>query len=316
MHFIKITFAIFVAFFLFGCSGQSYKLKSITPFELENSETWILRSTVNEVDYKISVALPEGYDPNSDESYRVLYVVDSNMQFSTVAETARNLAAAGKVEDQIVVGIGYAVPSSWPNVQPHRSFDLTPTKDEKYIKRTNKFISKNKNPLLYGTGNAPNFSIFLEEKLIPAIAKRYKVNENRTFFGHSFGGLYGTYLVFNHTELFTDYILASPSYWWDNEIIFDYEEKYAQTHTDMPINIFLSVGELEQTKWLEKWAAVDNVFRIENLLKSRGYPTLKVGSHLFKNETHMSVVPASISRGLRYIAQKTKDKVETKSQKP
>jgi len=46
------------------------------------------------------------------------------------------------------------------------------------------------------------------------------------------------------------------------------------------------------------------------MINSRNYSKVKLTSKLFKNEAHMSVVPAVISRGLRFLSPKKKSTIE------
>ena len=89
-------------------------------------------------------------------------------------------------------------------------------------------------------------------------------------------------------------------YCW-NKVTFDYEARYAATHNDLPATVFLSVGALEAILEPEFAAMVANVQELTEVLMSRQYPGLKLISHIFEDETHYSVIPATMSRGLRAV---------------
>lgn len=297
--------AVFIA--LASCAVSERGMTTTEQVYLSDSESWSLTSEVTGQDYRIFVALPPDYS-SSEKAYGVVYVTDANMQFATVVETARNLASEGAVPDQIIVGIGYPIQPGWPALMPLRSFDLTPTFSQDWQDNLNQHLEDRGEPLIQATGNADAFSRFIKQELIPEVSSRYRVSiENRTFFGHSFGALFGTYVLLNDPKIFDKYILASPSYWWDDEVAFNFERAYANEHTNLPATVFLSAGEFEQTEALAQWKGVDNVYRMENLLNSRKYPDMHVSVHVFEGETHMSVVPAAISRGLRYVAKGAKN---------
>jgi enolase len=40
---------------------------------------------------------------------------------------------------------------------------------------------------------------------------------------------------------------------------------------------------------------------LAKILRERGYPGLHLTTHVFEGETHVSVVPATFSRGLREV---------------
>ncbi|MFD6207743.1 MULTISPECIES: alpha/beta hydrolase-fold protein [unclassified Peribacillus] len=59
---------------------------------------------------------------------------------------------------------------------------------------------------------AENFLKFIEEDLNPEIDKRFKVDQNsQTLFGHSLGGLFAIYVLFENPYAFQTYIAGSPS---------------------------------------------------------------------------------------------------------
>ena len=66
--------------------------------------------------------------------------------------------------------------------------------------------------------------------------------------------------------------------------------------------LFVSVGALEESsERLKPFAMVSNLARMIELLSSRRYPSLRLDSVVFSDETHVSVIPATISRGLRRV---------------
>lgn len=46
---------------------------------------------------------------------------------------------------------------------------------------------------------------------------------------------------------------------------------------------------------------VTNTHRMANALADRAYPSLNLTVHEFDGETHLSVIPATLSRGLREV---------------
>ena len=63
----------------------------------------------------------------------------------------------------------------------------------------------------------------------------------------------------------------------------------------MPVKLFMCVGGLERVDYLT------NMKKMDELLRSRNYPNLKIESHIFENETHGTTVSASIGRGLKML---------------
>ncbi|MGM9455238.1 alpha/beta hydrolase [Legionella bozemanae] len=69
------------------------------------------------------------------------------------------------------------------------------------------------------SGGAESFYRFIHSELIPYLHQTYRVNQNATFVGHSYCGLFGVYLLVHHPEVFNHYIIVSPSLWYDNHLM-------------------------------------------------------------------------------------------------
>ena len=69
------------------------------------------------------------------------------------------------------------------------------------------------------SGRSENFIAFIEEELQPFIDSSYRTTEMKTVIGQSLGGLLVTEILFRKPNLFDNYVLVSPSLWWDDERI-------------------------------------------------------------------------------------------------
>jgi predicted alpha/beta superfamily hydrolase len=247
------------------------------PF-IRDVQTWLMISQAVRT-YKISVALPSGY--NADGApYRVLYVTDANAEFGLAVETAR-LNAPGTV----VVGIGYDNPGQGFTASGvPRTLDLTPTDIGAATP----------------SGGAPEFLSFLRDELVPQIERDFHVDPgDRGLMGHSFGGLFATYTLLHNEGLFQRFVIASPSIWWDDRTILDTESAYAAEHDALDARVFLSVGSLEETT--SGFPMTSDMIGFARTLTSRSYDGLELGAHVFADETHLSVIGAAFSRGIRFI---------------
>jgi predicted alpha/beta superfamily hydrolase len=276
---------------------------------LADIDNYVLDSSVpKDRQYQISVALPITYK-ESKQSYPVLYSLDANGTFGTIAETARLLAMKGNgnptpIPELIVVGIGYPVGGriEYAINNKYRNLDCTPTATNEWLAEENKeqkFKDLPVNSPIPG-GGASEFLQFIRKQLIPFIESKYRViSTDRALLGYSLCGLFTTYVLFQEpwNKLFQRLVISSPSFWWDDKIIFHIEKQYAKTHPALPLptRVFISVGSEEGPMM------VSDFEEFVNVLKERKYTNLKWESHTFKNEDHYSVVPATISRGLRSI---------------
>lgn len=245
---------------------------------IRDVQTWTTTSDAGR-DYKISVALPANYNETGDP-YRVLYVTDANAEFGTAVEAAR-LNAPGT----IVVAIGYDDPGQgFAASSTRRTLDLTPTDIAADIP----------------TGGAPEFLDFLRSELIPQIESEFHADPaDRALMGHSFGGLFATYALLHGDGLFQRFVIASPSIWWDDRVILEMEAAYAGSHDALDARVFLSVGELEETT--SGFPMTSDMTSFARTLASRGYEGLELGATVFDDETHLSVIGAAFSRGVRFI---------------
>lgn len=113
--------------------------------------------------------------------------------------------------------------------------------------------------------------------------------------GSSFGGTFSLYALFTDPTLFDGYVIGSPIVTYGDDFAFRQEADYASSHQDLPVRLFLSVGELEEM------AGPVNEFM--QVLRDRSYPGLEMKTRTIPGERHASNKPETYNRGLRYIFQ-------------
>jgi uncharacterized protein len=172
-----------------------------------------------------------------------------------------------------------------------------------------------------GSGGAPGFLGFLRDELTPWLGERYGVQPGQgTYFGHSFGGLFGTWVLLREPSTFRRYALSSPSLWWDRGCMFEVEADYARTHDDLAAEVLVGVGELEapagaalqlhllpeaeRAKHRAETAKdrpdmVTGARLLADTLSMRRYPNLTVELQVQPGEGHLTVAPLNLSRALR-----------------
>ena len=214
----------------------------------------------------------------------------------------------------LIVGIGYA--GGMREGMQKRNRDLTPTADTVFMKYMG---------MGGPSGGADAFLRFIREELKPFIESNYPADpEDATVVGVSFGGLFATYTLLEQPETFQRYVIGSPSLWWGDEVVFELEERYADRHQDLAASVFISAGGHETTEHDEAFMArmpeqmvapmleytkaagkapqmVELIEPFVRTLSSRSYPSLDLTSHIFPGETHASVPPMVMSRGLRVV---------------
>ena len=99
-----------------------------------------------------------------------------------------------------------------------------------------------------GGGGAAQFMSFVKDELIPRIESDYAADtarESRIILGHSFGGLFAAYAFTNDNAVFGNYLMLSPSIWYDNEIILKMEKENRSSIANRHQLVYLGLGELE-----------------------------------------------------------------------
>lgn len=164
------------------------------PVVLDGTEQWTMKSAQGR-EYRIMVSLPEGDVPYTG-GYPVIYLLDGNAYFPAFHAAKR---AQKRLRGSVLVAIGY--PSDTPLDFERRAFDLSPPPP----------AERNTPP----QGGQDLFLDFIEKRLMPEVARRFKVDQDqRSLVGHSFGGMFGIYTLFTRPELFQHVVAVSPTLWW------------------------------------------------------------------------------------------------------
>ncbi|CAN5655527.1 hypothetical protein BH11BAC1_BH11BAC1_25810 [soil metagenome] len=256
---MKNLISILLILIIASCKKEEFSQNLTKEFSMHSSEAG--------ADYTIQVALPENYTPGS-QKYKTLYVLDGKENFNFVAERVSKAS-----NDVMVVAIGYG---------NDRSFDYTPTKASE------------------GGGGAENFMRFIGNELIPRMEKEYSadtIRKSRIILGHSFGGLLGAYAFTNHNHVFGNYILLSPSIWYDNEIMLRLEGENRDVNKNNHQLVFMGIGELENSGRMQ---APYQAFyqRLQS-----NYPGIQIKSHMEPRLDHRGSENPNIIEGLDFYFQ-------------
>jgi predicted alpha/beta superfamily hydrolase len=236
-----------------------------------------------------------------------LFVLDANLFFGTAVEMTRLMSQLyGELPPLLVVGIAYG--TSVPPIQAElRARDFTPTTDAGFgaMARTLPGAPEPTLPEGRRFGRAGQFLEFLTEEVKPFIEQRYEVaEEGSVLFGSSLGGLFALYALFERPDAFDAFISVSPSIWWGDGFLLNREEELASSMDDLDATLFLGVGggeEREDIPMLAPFKMVSNVRTLAERLGARGYESLDIATFIPDGESHTSVVPVALTRGLRYV---------------
>lgn len=269
---------------------------------LASTRRYRLRSETIGETYQIDVALPATRAP-AGRPTPVVYLTDANTIFGIAAQALRFLQQGDGAAPALLVGVGYCLDGV---VRPRNAYgalrtrDLTPSLDEGFLARILEAQEEGRLPVeVRPAGGADDFLAFLIEQVRPFIADRYDIDhQDQTLVGSSLGGLFSLYALLTRPGAFGRHGALSPSLWWRGGELFGLEAEVAKTAADLPVDLFMSVGGEETDP---QWNMVRETKRFAATLEGRRYPGLRLTSHVFEGETHTSVIPAALSRGLRTL---------------
>jgi uncharacterized protein len=259
------------------------------PYTVPNTEIVALRSKQTGANYEIFVALPPGYR-TSKQTYPVVYMLDADYSFALVRNIVQHFVEREDLPPMILVAIAYpGAANDRTTYRMNRTRDYTPAyaPDGGYGAEYQKV-----------SGGGPKFRAFIAAELIPLIERRYRADaQDRTLIGHSYGGLFGTYVLLTQPSLFKRYVLVSPSLWYANRIALTMEEAAAAAGIKPDARVFFAVGSFENQPANNR-AMVGDLTKLIDKLRSRNNPRLVLRFRIYDGETHNSVFPGAVTRGL------------------
>lgn len=251
----------FALFFILISTGivsaqQPAEVISKQPFSIGEQVT--LKSEVLFEERILNIYLPQGYSPDSAKTYPVIYLLDGSADedFIHIAGLVQfgSFSWIDMLPESIVVGIA--------NVDRKRDFTY-PT--------TNKKDKKD----FPTTGESAAFMHFLSLEVQPFIDEHYKTDSIKTVIGQSLGGLLATEILLKRPNLFDNYIIVSPSIWWDDESLLELEPELYESNK----SIYIAVG--KEGEIMERTAKE----LYEKLLKDKGDNT-QLFFEFFEKQNH------------------------------
>ncbi len=215
-------------------------------------------------DYTVYVTLPLSYGM-TDLNYPVVYTTDGDFYTLPTALTAGMVAFGQEMPEVITVGIGYGG-SAMESLQ-RREEDMSPEGSESFLQ-------------------------FLQEELIPDIESNYRADPAvRTLAGHSLGGAFSLYALFNAPETFGQIVASSPSC---GDACAELGSAYAAENSALPVRLYVSVGELDEP-------VLPGVDSFAESLEASNFEGLEVERPILDGETHLSAQQRAYTSGLKWV---------------
>ncbi len=263
------------------------------PYSMDRTEVHRLHSRLLQRDYELYIGLPP--EGPATARYPLLFVTDAPVAFPVIRAMSRRLGHEGpQAQQMVLVGLSYALGDS---ATVSRNRDYTPTQR----KPSNQDSSER-----YGEAEA--YARFVRQEVLPYLAAHVPQADHarRYFAGHSYGSLFGAYVLLHHTDLFQRYILSSPSLWYDQDRLLNEAAALATRRQRVNAQVLLLAGAKEQTEpgrraRPDRDAAGDIVGNVQRFERSlRQLPGLQVQSQIIPDEDHLSAFPSAMVRGLRW----------------
>ncbi|GAB5536349.1 MAG: alpha/beta hydrolase-fold protein [Rubricoccaceae bacterium] len=253
------------------------------PLSVPESETFALDGPSGT--YEITVTLPPGYDASSPERYPTLYALDGWWLREMVTGIARVAAISSQTNVQPVVLVSIGLDGDEDAWTTQRNRDLTPSPYQSPVPgMTMSFGGIVLDSA--GTGGAAAFLAFLMDDLFPRVEAGYRADPaQRGILGHSFGGLFGAWMLGHQPEVFDRYLLISPSTWWRaGEVMIG---GFAEAR-QLDRRVFLAVGEAE-----------DRILTrgVDAFRDALATDAVAITQRMYPDATHTSVLPRAIWDG-------------------
>ena len=253
-------------FFSFHIQAQKEDRKPLTIGDIRT-----LHSTILNEDRVLNIYLPEKYD--TSKNYPVIYLLDGTMDedFLHITGLVQFFNLMFQMPDFIVVGIA--------NVDRRRDFTFhTDLKDLKKSYPT--------------TGHSAEFIQFIKEELQPFISSNYKTNATRYLIGQSLGGLLATEILLKEPQLFSHYLIVSPSLWWDNESLLKNAKNILKKQPDLPLYVYIAVGKGEDKIMLR------DAIEWRDILLTSGKKNMTLDYKLMTDDNHATILHNAIYQSL------------------
>ncbi|MTH79875.1 alpha/beta hydrolase [Paracoccus aestuariivivens] len=267
-------------------------------FDLTDTQTGAIR--------RVFLWLPPGEMPEA--GWPALFMTDGNAVIATAIDAMRAQApypSGTNLGQGALVAIGYPTDDAYDPFR--RSWDLGPPPGATY-------------PPFWPdtpevkTGGGAEMARFILEDVRAFLGTLTRLDPaQQGLFGHSFGGLFALWLMFNRPDAFTHWVAASPSITWEGNFLMAHRDAFApQGRT---LRVLLSAGEWEGDELAPfQRGAEDADKRLAAKAEER---TLDAGREMaedldrlpgvtavyetYANETHMSVLPVAVNRALHWV---------------
>ncbi|MBB1444170.1 MULTISPECIES: alpha/beta hydrolase [Pseudoalteromonas] len=267
-------------YLLLLCALMCFKLSANTPYQIPRSSVIELTEPATKRVYPVFIQLPKSYKKHPEKIYPVIYLTDAPYTFPIVAGATRFPMNSGNMQEAIIVAISYEKGSRGSN---SRIRDYTPNKAQSWKKQT---------------GNAQNHALFLKNTVLPFIQSNYRASSTqKTYIGNSLGGLFGATILFTMPDLFNNYIIGSPSVWFNSNAVLA-----LQAHKPkVPTKVYISVGAKETPSFGEGQNMVAGAKLLTQKINALSSDNIELKSVVIEGASHATAFPTTAIQGLDWV---------------
>lgn len=272
----------------FGATESQWGTEPV--WEIDHDATAEIAEFVSEIsiydeeldtNFIVHVTTPPDYD--AEKTYPAYVLTDGVWRFGNHPELRKEMEN-GNAGDVLLVSIGY-------------DYAINGMDDENRVK--------------YFSKNNKEFLDFITDNLMPYLGEQYNIDfGNSTLYGHSLGGSFAHYAVFNsdryENQPFGNYIIGSPAFWspgflpYSNATEYKTEYGYFDRNETLDKRIFICAGADEDPVYEEYYGDNDSTLEgVENLMKRLSdYGFTNAECKIYPGSGHYQFIPEMLKEVL------------------
>lgn len=232
----------------------------------------------------LNIYLPADYNANKTTRYPVVYLLDGSADEDFIHVVGlyqfNSFPWVGRAPKSIIVGIA--------NVDRKRDFTF-PTTIKKDLKA------------YPSCGHSDKFIAFLETELQAYIQTKFRTTNAKTLIGESLGGLLAAQILLEKPELFNNYVIVSPSLWWNNGSLLEQSFDRPCKQASQKISVYIGVGKegLAPTK-IPRLMEVD-ANTLQEKLDACESKNLRVQFKYMPDENHATIMHQAMMNAFYFL---------------
>ncbi|ATC88233.1 hypothetical protein PARC_a3921 [Pseudoalteromonas arctica A 37-1-2] len=134
--------------------------------------------------------------------------------------------------------------------------------------------------------------------MFPYIEQSHRASSTqKTYIGNSLGGLFGATILFTTPDLFSNYIIGSPSVWFNDNALLALKVNKLK----LPIKVCISVGARETPAFGEGQNMVQGAQQLVQKIKALNSDSIELKSVVIEGASHATAFPTTAIQGLDWV---------------